>query len=135
MIKDSSKDCNNCQFIKQWIKAGFPLEDLAEEVVFVIPGSSKNHVFGKFCGLEEVKEFFKLLQKKLIEKNLSQQIKITDCLAQANRVIVLLEESFIRENEIAYLSSGAWLFELNDQAKIVYLYCYDNTLITSEALE
>ena len=135
MIQDSNT-LTNCQLINRWLETGFPLEDLAEDVVFVIPGSLDNPIFGKFSGLEEVKRFFELLIGKLVDKNITQTIKVTDCLAQANRVIVLLEETFILENDLSqsYVNSAAWLFELNDQQKITYLYCYDNTLISSKVL-
>lgn len=136
MIGDSNKSLTNCQLISRWLSSGFPEEDLDPNVVFVIPGSANNPIFGKFSGLEEVKKFLQLLQEKLAGKKISQTIKITDCLAQGNRVIVLLQETFTLENELSqsYLNSAAWLFELNDEQKIVYLYCYDNTLITSKVL-
>lgn len=129
----------NKQLVKDWIEKklqgeGNPLDDLDRGVVFFIPGAKDNPIFGKFEGIEEAQRFFSLLQAKTLEKNLRQTFEVTDCLAEGNRVIVLLEEGFISKNEPTQScqSQGAWLFELNEERKIVQLYCYENTLVTSE---
>ncbi len=128
----------NKQLVKDWIEKklqgqGNPFDDLDSGVVFVIPGAKDNPLFGKFEGVEEVQRFFSLLQAKLLEKNLSQTLEVTNFVAEGNRVIVLLEEVFISKNESteSCRNSAAWLFELNDDQKIFQFYCYDNTLVTS----
>lgn len=130
---------DNKQFIKDWIEKklqgqGDPLEDLAVDVTFVIPGSEDNPIFGTFSGIEEVKKFLGLLQEKV-----SQTFNVTDCIAEDNQVIALIEETLTRKDEPSkhYLNRTAWLFRLRhdrNTVKIVYLYTYDDTLVTSEAL-
>lgn len=131
----------NKQIAIDWIEKklqgqGDPLEDLDKEVVFIIPGTDTNPIFGKFVGIEEVKTFFKLLQEKLLQKKISHTFKVTDCIAEGNRAVVLLEEIFTLENKPFEPSRNrvAWIFELNSEQKIVYLDCYDNTLVNSEIL-
>lgn len=133
---------NNKQFIKNWIEKklqgqGNPLEDLDQQVIFFIPGSSANPIFGKFVGIEEVKRFFQLLQAKLLQKKVTQSFLIKDYIAEEKQVVVLLEETFTPEKEPSNVSfnHAAWVFQLNDEQKIVYLYCYDNTLVTSKVFE
>ncbi|AUB44063.1 NTF2-like domain (plasmid) [Nostoc flagelliforme CCNUN1] len=133
---------NNKQLIKNWIEKklqgqGNPLEDLDQQVVFFIPGASTNPIFGKFVGIEEVKRFLQLLQAKLLQEKVTQSFLIKDYIAEEKQVVVLLEETFIPEKEPSNVSFNhtAWVFKLNDEQKIVYLYCYDNTLVTSKVLE
>ncbi len=132
---------NNKQFIENWIEKklqgqGNPLEDLEEGVVFFIPGSITNPIFGQFVGIEKVKLFFQLLQEKLLQKQAIQTLVVTDCISEGNQVVVLLEETFTPENDLSKpcLNHAAWFFKLSDEQKIIYLYCYDNTLVTSEVL-
>jgi hypothetical protein len=168
---------DNKQFIKDWIEKklqgqGNPLDDLDPKVTFVIPGSKTNPIFGTFAGIAEVENFFSLLQAKLLEKGMKQTFKVTDCIAEGDRVLALIEESFTQERPnsangfpsnwleldlqaclnsvLANLGfppapqpkepSGicvnqtAWFFRLTENQKIIYLYTYDDTLVTSEAL-
>lgn len=132
---------NNKQLIENWIEKklqgqGNPLEDLVQGVVFFIPGSSNNPIFGQFVGIEKVRRFFQLLREKLLQERVSQTLLVTDCIAEGNQVVVLLKETFTSENKLfnPHLNHAAWFFKLNDEQKIVYLYCYDNTLVTSEVL-
>lgn len=132
----------NKQVVTDWIEKklhgqGNPMDDLARDVVFCIPGPTTNPIFGKFTGIEEVERFFGLLIGKLSQKKLTQTIKVVNCLAEGKQVVALVEEVFSSENpnlSQSDISHGAWLFELNDDSKITYLYCYDNTEITSKAL-
>jgi ketosteroid isomerase-like protein len=127
------------QFIKNWIEKklqgqGNPLEDLDSDVKFVIPGSEDNPIFGTFSGIEEVQKFFGLLQEKV-----TQTFKVIDCIAEDNQVMVLIEETLTRKDEPSkhYLNHTAWLFRLKHDRttiKIVYVYTYDDTLVTAEAL-
>jgi hypothetical protein len=132
---------NNKQLIENWIEKklqgqGDFLEDLDQAVVFFIPGSSSNPIFDQFVGIEEVKRFFQLLQEKLLEKKLRQTFLVKDCIAEGNQVVALIEETFTSENDPSKsdLNHTSWFFKLSDEQKIVYLYCYDNTLVTSEVL-
>ncbi|MGL5195648.1 MAG: hypothetical protein ACRC8Y_18860 [Chroococcales cyanobacterium] len=132
----------NKQIVTDWIEKklhgqGNPMEDLDPSVVFCIPGPNTNPIFGEFTGLEGVEKFFGLLLGKLSQKNLSQTIKVVNCLAEEKQVVAFVEEVFSSKepNQSEYhVSQGAWLFELNDESKITSLYCYDNTEITSKAL-
>ncbi|MEH2004539.1 nuclear transport factor 2 family protein [Nostoc sp.] len=133
---------NNKQFIKNWIEntlqgQGNPLDDLDQQVVFFIPGARDNPIFGKFVGIEEVKRFFQLLEAKLLQKKVTQRFLIKDCIAEEKQVVVLLEETFIPEKDPSNVSFNhtTWVFKLNDEQKIVNLYCYDDTLVTSKLLE
>lgn len=130
---------NNRQFVLSWIKClesgGDPFADLAEDVIFIIPGPASNPIFGTFRGQEEVAKFFQSLQAKVAQ----QKFKVTNCLAEENVVVVFLNEEIFSKQDPnkKYLNRTAWLFKLNDEPtnkKIVYLYCYDDTAITSEAL-
>ncbi len=127
---------NNKEFIKDWVEKklqsqGNPLADLERDVTIVIPGVANNPFFGTFVGIEKVKEILSLLSNKV-----SQQFQVVDCIAEDNQVIALIEENLIRHDDPSkhYLNYTAWLFKLNDDQKIVYLYTYDNTLVTAEAL-
>ncbi|MCT7964399.1 hypothetical protein NG791_27350 [Laspinema sp. D1] len=133
----------NKQIVTDWIEKklhgqGNPMDDLDPSVVFCIPGSNTNPIFGKFTGIEEVERFFGLLIGKLSQKNLTQTIKVVNCLAEGQQVVAIVEEVFSSaKSNLAepHISHGAWLFELNDESKITSLYCYDNTEVTSKALD
>jgi ketosteroid isomerase-like protein len=135
-MAESNESLTNCKFIKDWIENNLPLEDLDREVTFVIPGSESNPIFGTFKGIEEVINFFRLLQEKLTEKEMEQTFEVTNCIAEGNQVVALVKETFTSKNSSSehYLNHSAWYFRLNDKQKIVYLYTYDDTLATSKAL-
>jgi hypothetical protein len=131
----------NKQLVKSWINQklqgnGNPLEDLASNISFFVPGASNNPIFGHFNGIDEVTHFFKLLQKKLAKKRVQQTFEFINCIAEDNQVVVFLEEIFTFEDspEQPYRNQSAWLFKLNDQMKITYICCYDNTLVNSQIL-
>lgn len=132
----------NKQIVTDWIEKklqgqGNPMDDLDPSVVFCIPGSNTNPIFGEFRGIEGVERFFGLLMGKLSQKNLTQTIKVVNCLAEGKQVVAFVEEVFSSKEPNLFephISQGAWLFELNDESKITSLYCYDNTEVTSKAL-
>jgi ketosteroid isomerase-like protein len=141
--KFKEKDCvavmkeQNKQFIKDWIEKklqgqGDPLEDIEEDITMIIPGSGTNPIFGKHVGMEEFKKILGLLQNKV-----SQTFKVTDCIAEGNQVVALIEETLTRKDDPSkhYLNHTAWLFKLKDSQKIGYIYTYDNTVVSSKALE
>jgi hypothetical protein len=132
----------NKQLVKSWINQklqgnGNPFEDLDSNISFFVPGVSSNPIFGQFKGIDEVTHFFKLLQEKLAKKKIQQTFEVIDCIAEDNRVVVFLEEIFTFEDspEQPYRNQSAWLFKLNNQAKITSIDCYDNTLVNSQILE
>lgn len=132
---------NNKKLVKNWINyklqgQGNPFKDLASEVVFYIPGANNNPLFVEFIGIKEVKRFFQLLQEKLLQKKLKQTFEVTECIAEGNRVVVLLEEIFTVDHSPSESNRNiaAWIFEINNQQKIISLRCYDDTLMSSAIL-
>ena len=129
----------NQQFVLDWLKTlesgGDPVPALADNATFIIPGSVSNPIFGTFEGKEKISQFFIELGKKTEQC----QFTVTSCLTEGNRVVVFLDEAIFPQKNPhqKYLNRTAWLFKLNDHPrdkKILYLYCYDNTAITAEAL-
>ena len=129
----------NQQFVLNWLETlesgGDPFAALADDVTFIIPGPVSNPIFGTFKGKEKISQFFTELGKKVEQ----QKFTVTSCLTEGNTVVVFLDEQiFPKKNpHQKYLNRTAWLFKLNDHPrdkKILYLYCYDDTAITAEAL-
>jgi ketosteroid isomerase-like protein len=122
---------SNKEFILEWIDKGFPVESLDAEVLIILPGSS-NDIFGQHVGIEA----FRQLINALVEK-VDQKFEVRDCIAEGDKVVVILDETLIPkvDNVKQYFNQSAWLFKLNNLQKITYLYTYDNTLITAEALQ
>lgn len=122
---------SNKEFILEWIDKGFPVESLDAEAVIILPGSS-SPIFGQHVGIEA----FRQLINALVEK-VDQKFEVRDCIAEGDKVVVILDETLIPKADSAkqYFNQSAWLFKLNDLQKITYLYTYDNTLITAEALK
>ncbi len=126
----------NQQVVVDWIKTldlgnGDPFAVLAEDVTFVIPGPKSNPIFGTFKGKEEVGKFFTESGNKVERQNL----KVKSCLAEGNKIVVFLDEEIVpkKEPKKTHTNHTAWSFTLNNDKKIVYLYCYDDTAVTSEA--
>ena len=149
--------------VEKWIKTlndnpldNYILNTLADNVTFEIPGPTSNKIFGTFKGKRDetdktdkttdqrdektVNDFFEALAKKVKKQNFeikkNEQSEETLTMVKGNMVLVFLDETIFPRKypKKTYLNSTAWLFTLNEKQKIVKLYCYDDTAITSEAL-
>lgn len=123
---------SNKEFILEWIHNGFPMDDLDADIVLVLPGPSNSPIFGRHVGIEAFRQFINALVEKV-----DQTFEVRDCIAEGNKVVVILDEILIPKADTSkkYSNQSAWLFRLNNLQKITYLYTYDNTLVTTEALK
>jgi ketosteroid isomerase-like protein len=124
---------NNKEVILEWIEKKFqnPQDYLDADVVLVIPGPSNDRIFGQHIGIKAFPEVLKAIGEKV-----NQRFEVRSCIAEGNEVVVILEETLTpkAQGSKEYLNHSAWLFRLNNLQKITYLYTYDDTLVTSEAL-
>jgi ketosteroid isomerase-like protein len=121
----------NPEIILEWLKNGLPPDTLAEDIILMIPGECEG-ISGQHQGITAFQKVLGALAEKV-----DQKFTITDCIAEGNAVVVILEETMTPKADPSkqYLNQSAWFFRLNERQKITYLYTYDDTLVTRKALD